>query len=107
MKNKRIAALVLGLALAALAVSAPLEAARVDVRQRRQGARIAAGVGTGDHTRREAARLSAREAALARDESVMRLDGLSRIERRSLERRQDRLSRGIWRQRHDAQNRRF
>jgi hypothetical protein len=37
----------------------------------------------------------------------MRLDGLSRIERRSLERRQDRLSRGIYRQKHDRQDRIF
>ena len=107
MKIKRIAAFILGLTLAALAVSTPMEASRVNVRQRRQDARIAAGVRTGQLTRREAARLSARQAVLAHDERIMRLDGLSRRERRALEHRQDRLSRGIYHQRHDAKNRRF
>jgi hypothetical protein len=107
MKTKRIAAFILGLTLAALAVSTPMEASRVNVRQLRQGARIAAGVCAGQLTRREAARLSARQAALARAQRIMRLDGLSLRERRALERRQDRLSRDIYRQRHDAQNRRF
>ena len=107
MKIKRIAAFILGLTLAALAVSTPMEASRVNVRQRRQGARIVAGVCAGQLTRREAARLSARQAALARDERTMSIGGLGPRERLALERRQDRLSRDIYRQRHDAQNRRF
>jgi hypothetical protein len=107
MKTKRIAVLTLGLALTAMVIPSALEASRVNARQRRQNARISGGVCSGQLTRREAARLRAREAGLAHDERVMRIDGLSLRERRSLERRQDRLSRGIYRQKHDLQRRTF
>ena len=107
MKTKKFAAATLGIALAVLAVSSPARADRVDRRQIRQGSRIGAGACTGSLTRPEAARLRARERALARDERAMRVDGLSRSERRELDARQDRLSRDIYRQKHDRQNRAF
>ena len=107
MKNRRFAACTLGIALAVLAVSSTARADRVDRRQIRQGSRIAAGACSGALTRPEAARLMARERRLARDERVMRRNGLGPAERRALERRQDRLSRDIYRQKHDRQNRIF
>lgn len=105
--SKKIAALTLGTALAALAVSAPVQAGRIDARQSRQRARIASGACGGSLTRAEASGLRARERSLARQERLMRRNGLSLAERRALERRQDRLSREIYRQRNDGQRRRF
>ena len=107
MKTRTFAACTLGIALAVLTVSSPALADRVDRRQIRQGSRIAAGACNGALTQPEAARLMARERALARDERFMGRNGLSLAERRGLERRQDRLSRDIYRQKHDRQNRIF
>lgn len=107
MKNKRFAACTLGIALAVLVVSSPARADRVDRRQIRQGSRIAGGACSGALTRPEAARLMARERRLAFGERAMRRNGLNSAERRALERRQDRLSRDIYRQKHDRQNRIF
>lgn len=107
MKNKKIVVFTLGAALAGLALSSPVQAGRIDARQEHQRARIGSGVCSGALTRTEATRLTRRQRDLARDERLMRLDGLSLAERRVIERRQDRLSREISRQKHDAQRRPF
>jgi hypothetical protein len=73
-------------------------------REHRQ-VRIARGIRSGSLTAREAARIEAREAALARDVRILRRDGLSPRERVRIERRQDRLSRDIYRQKPNRQAR--
>jgi hypothetical protein len=91
-----------------LLLSPPAEAAgRVGKRQARQQARIAQGVRSGELTRRETARLERQQAALARQKRRMLADGggLGPVERARLERHQDRLSRHIYRQKHDRQSR--
>jgi hypothetical protein len=56
-------------------------------------------------TARETARLEAREAALNHEVRVLRSDGLTPRERARIERQQNRLSRDIYRQKHDSQTR--
>lgn len=80
---------------------------RIRQRKERQQARIAQGVASGELTPRETARLERREGALNREERRMRAsDGgkLTRADRRKIERQQDRLSRGIYREKHDSQH---
>jgi opacity protein-like surface antigen len=92
--------------LAALAASDAF-AAGVDVRQARQHHRIHAGVAQGDLTRRESVALHAQQAHIARVEHRLRSgDGvLGPYERLRLHGMQNRASRSIHRQRHDAQRR--
>jgi hypothetical protein len=103
MKNLSLAmAVVVGVLMAA-----PAEAARADRRQVKQQARITQGVKSGELTKAEAARLEARHEALQRDKRQARADDgrLDAAERAKLERKQDRLSRRIHAQKHDAQSR--
>jgi hypothetical protein len=109
---KRRISSILSAAPAALAglllLAPPAEAAgRVGRRQIRQQARIAQGVRSGELTRRETARLERQQAALACQKRRMLADGggLGPVERARLERHQDRLSRHIYRQKHDQQSR--
>jgi hypothetical protein len=79
----------------------------IQQRKARQQARIAQGIGSGQLTARETARLERGEASLNREERGMRAsDGgnLTGRDRRVLDRQQDRLSRDIYRQKHDAQH---
>lgn len=97
------------LALAGLfAASSATAEGRIEKRKDRQQARIGQGVSSGQLTARETARLERRESALNREEHNMRtVDGgkLTPQDRRTIERQQDRLSRGIYRQKHDGQTR--
>jgi hypothetical protein len=91
--------------VATLIFAATLSADEVARRQERQQDRIAQGVGSGELTPRETARLERREAALNR---TVRRDrrsggGLDAQEKRQINRRQNHISRGIYRQKHDAQ----
>ena len=98
----------IGAAFAAgLFASMEAPAQRVADRQAWQRERIEQGVRSGELTRRETARLSAREHELKQDIRRDRIDGpgLTAAERARIEARQDRLSRGIDRQKHDAQER--
>ena len=94
-------------ASAAVLFSLPAFAAGVNQRANRQEARINQGVQSGELTAREANRLDNRQdridAQLARD----RADGpgLTPHERAKLQRHENRLSRDIYRQKHDAQRR--
>jgi hypothetical protein len=93
-------------AILSLAFAAPAEAGRIGNRQERQQQRIAGGVGSGQLTARETARLEGREAALNRSIARMRSDGtVTGRERFRIEKRQDRISRGIYHQKHDGQTR--
>jgi len=79
----------------------------VDRRERRQQARIRHGVRSGSLTRREAHRLRRQQALTRALEARAKADGrVTARERVRLQRRENRTSRRIYRQRHDRQTRR-
>jgi hypothetical protein len=93
--------------LVALAAS-PTLARDIARRKVRQAARIDAGAATGRLSSQEASRLEHREAGLSKEESAMREANGGRLsmgERRVLTHQQNRLSRQIWRQKHDGNDR--
>ena len=79
----------------------------VNARQQQQQSRIRQGVRSGELTRREAARLAAEQARIQMHEAYARRSGgaLTARERARIERAQNRASRDIYRQKHDAQKR--
>jgi hypothetical protein len=91
----------------AVALSAmPASAGHISARKENQQDRIAQGVASGQLTPRETARLERQEAGLNREERGMREENggtLTRGDRRLLNHQQNRLSREIYRQKHDAQ----
>jgi len=107
MKKTRTFALVAASAAAfCLLSAAPAEAGHIHNRKENQQDRIAQGVGSGQLTARETARLESREAHLNREVSRMRAnDGgtLTPRQHARVERQQDRLSRNIYQQKHDGQ----
>jgi hypothetical protein len=79
---------------------------RITARQREQQRRIRQGTRSGQLTRAEAARLEARERKLQADKLKAKSDGKVTVaERRKLKREENRDSRAIYRQKHDAQTR--
>jgi hypothetical protein len=80
----------------------------IDARERNQQKRIAEGIENGSLTPREAARLEHNETEFDQLEARLRASGgrLTSEERERLERRQNELSREIYRLKHDAQGRR-
>jgi Skp family chaperone for outer membrane proteins len=95
------------LAMLALSAATPVMAQRGATRHAKQSARIHEGVQSGDLTRAEAAKLRSKQAASRAQLQRDRVDGggLTPAERRKTERRQDRLSRDIYRQKSDGQTR--
>ena len=92
------------LAMSALSVSAQTATPRVTKRQVQQQARIKEGVKTGELTPRETRRLERQQAKIAVDKSKAKSDGVvTPAERKNLAREQNRASRRIYRQKHDAQ----
>ena len=79
----------------------------VNARQQQQQGRIRQGVRSGELTRREAARLAAEQARIQVRETYARHSGgeFTARERARIERAQNRASRDIYRQKHDAQDR--
>ncbi len=102
--------LMITLASAALAATAPVAAAQgwrsINQRQAQLDQRIDAGVRDGSLTRAEATRLRDRYRTIAQLEARYRRGGLSTWERRDLDRRFDNLSSSIRYQRRDDQLRR-
>ena len=104
-----LAALVLGaLALPVLAQTTPprdpAATPGIDQRQANQERRIQQGVKSGQLTDREAARLEKRQAKIEADKQAAKADGkVTPQERKQLQREQNQASRGIARQKHDAQ----
>lgn len=88
-------------------MAAPAEAARADRRQVKQQARIVQGVKSGELTKAEATRLGVQHVAINREIRQARADDgrLDAAERARIERKQDKLSRRIYRQKHDGQSR--
>ena len=91
---------------AALFVASSASAGPINKRKENQQDRIAQGVKSGQLTARETARLETKESALNQEERDMRkVDGgkLTGQDRRTINRQQNRLSRDIYRQKHDGQ----
>ncbi|HYV04975.1 MAG TPA: hypothetical protein VFB82_10330 [Blastocatellia bacterium] len=80
--------------------------ASINGRQYREQRRIREGIRSGELTRREAGRLETEQARIRMYERFARRDGyVSPRERAGLDRRLDRASRDIYRQKHDGQDR--
>jgi len=92
--------------LCAVTLSAPAFAAGVNQRAFNQQQRIGQGVRSGELTPREAARLEGREAHLQAEVARDRADGrgFTVRERAHAQREENRISRDIYRQKHDAQH---
>jgi hypothetical protein len=79
---------------------------RINRRYHNQQGRIAQGVRSGQLTPRETARLQHQQRHVRRETRRMKRDGnFTAAERRHVTRDQNRLSRRIYRQKHDAQTR--
>ena len=103
---KRIIGLAAMLSLAGAIACSQTATPKVTHRQVNQQARIKEGVKSGELTKREAVRLEAREAKIARDKARAKADGVvTPAERAKLGREQNRASRHIYRQKHDGQKR--
>lgn len=79
----------------------------INHREYREQQRINQGIRSGELTRREATRLEEGMAKIRTDERFARMSGggISPRERARLEREMNRESRGIYRQKHDGQDR--
>jgi len=79
----------------------------INQRQRNQQARIRQGIRSGELTRREAYRLESRQARVKVREAFARRSGgeFTARERYRIQRQLNRSSRGIYRQKHDRQDR--
>jgi hypothetical protein len=106
---KTIAALTAALLIAGTAFSPVATAAgtpRADQRQENQAQRIRQGVASGELTARETKRLVKGQRHVNRLERGAKADGdVTGAERLRIEKAQDRQSRRIYRQKHDAQDR--
>ena len=100
-----ISAFGVALAIASFAASAGGTATpRVDQREAHQQARIDAGVASGQLTARETNRLDKQQARIAKVEARDKADGtVTKAERVELHRMQNRASKNIYVQKHDAQ----
>jgi len=78
---------------------------RINARKENQQDRIAQGVKSGSLTARETANLERKEAALNREERRMKADGnFTPAERGKINRQQNRLSKQIYRDKHNARH---
>lgn len=105
MKKKLMTAgFVLAFVTLASAGFAQTKTPRVTKRQERQQERIAQGVKSGELTAKETEHLEAREAKIQHDKKEAKADGkVTASERARLNREENRSSRAIRRQKHDAQ----
>jgi hypothetical protein len=88
-----------------LVATGPVHAGVIAHRKARQQARIAAGEASGRLSPREAGRLEKQEAAIDHEEAAMRATNGGRLtlgERRVIAHQQNRVSRHIYRQKHDG-----
>jgi hypothetical protein len=106
--TKKIAGVTVAAAALAgfLVLPSSAEAGRIKKRAENQQDRIAQGVKSGELTPRETARLERKEAGLNHEVKDMREDNggkLTNKEKLRVNRQQNRLSRDIYRQKHDGQ----
>jgi polyhydroxyalkanoate synthesis regulator phasin len=88
------------------AAAAGTETPRIDQRQANQERRIDQGVASGELTKREARRMNRQQAAVNKVEDTAKADGeVTAKERARLTKMQNKTSRHIYRQKHDAQER--
>ena len=105
-KKLRIPAFILSFLLIAMLASAQTKTPNINERQEKQQARIARGVKSGQLTAHETEHLEAREAKIQHDKKMAKADGkVTPAERAKLEREENRTSKAIYRQKHDAQYR--
>ena len=82
----------------------PLATPKIDQRQANQEKRIDQGISSGALTSKEAAKLDKRETKIESDKLAAKADGkVTPAERRKLKREENRTSRAIHKQKHDAQ----
>jgi hypothetical protein len=107
MKKKLfLSGLIMSFLLAGYAASAQTKTPNINERQERQQTRIARGVKSGQLTARETEHLEARESKIQHDKKMAKADGkVTQAERAKLEREENRTSKAIYRQKHDAQHR--
>jgi hypothetical protein len=94
-------------AIALFLIAPAIPAQSIAHRVERQRQRINQGIRSGDLTPREAGNLRLQETRVRRESvrDVRNGGGLTRFEHNTIERQQNRLSRRIYRQRHDSQRR--
>jgi uncharacterized membrane protein YebE (DUF533 family) len=103
MKTIAIAAIIASI-FAATAFAQSTNTPVVDNRQNRQDARIEQGKATGQLNKREAARMEAGQAKVDGMEAAAKADGkVTKTERRAIKREQNKQSKRIYKQKHDAQ----
>ena len=82
----------------------PLATPKIDQRQANQEKRIDQGISSGALTSKEATKLDKRETKIESDKLAAKADGkVTPAERRKLKREENRASRAIHKQKHDAQ----
>lgn len=101
------ATLLSGMFLVGFDQAAEAKGKYINKRQNHQRSRIKQGVKSGELTKIEAKRMKAQQKAFAKREQAMRKsgDGLSKAEKAVLNKRQDELSKNIYRQKHDDKDR--
>jgi hypothetical protein len=107
LKTLAVAIVLTGTLQAAMAQNTPPTATpRVDRREAAQDARIRQGVASGQLNARETYRLEKQQQRIHQTEANAKADGkVSAHERRHLKRMQNRASKNIYAQKHDAQKR--
>ncbi len=91
-------------AVMAQAPTSPTATPRIDKREARQQKRIDQGIASGNLTQTEATRLEAREVRMKEAEAKAKSDGVvTAKERAALTHKENRNSRRIYKQKHDAQ----
>ncbi|MFO0725634.1 MAG: hypothetical protein U1E65_17755 [Myxococcota bacterium] len=107
MKKLAMSLVTLSMLVSSAAWAGPPRTPRVDHRQVNQQARIVQGVKSGELTKREAARLEVGQAHVANVEHKAKADGnVTPAERARIEAAQNRQSRRIYAEKHDAQTKR-
>lgn len=101
------AGLLTGMFLSGLDQAAEAKGLHVNKRQNRQHCRIKRGIQNGELTKAETKRMREKQKALAKQEKYFRKSGqgLSKTEKAILNKEQDQLSKNIYRQKHDGQDR--
>jgi tellurite resistance protein len=105
MNKSIVAAAVLALSAFA-ATAAGTDTPRIDQRQANQEQRIDSGLSSGELTKREARRMNRQQTVVNRAEDTAKADGtVTAQEKKRLTKAQNKTSRHIYRQKHDAQQR--
>ena len=103
MKTVNIAAIVIATLFTIPAFTQNTNTPKIDKREANQQGRIADGINSGALTAKEAGNLEKREAKIATDEQAAKADDkVTRAERTKMRREENRTSKRIYKQKHDA-----